>query len=158
MRHREDTAGSFWTLQEFIRMGSNAWYALQKHTESGIERQYTGFKHEMDNLARAMGVTPKSLPPTTEQHFWRTYNFDEQPRMREPHTDSGIYRGLIIAITANSVIQELTAKNFIAHNAQDLDRVPARGQHIRIHYSHGRGTVNDTPLRELAARVRGLGR
>lgn len=158
MTDRVNAAGSFRTLQEFRRIGSDACYALRQHTGSGIEQQYARFKHEIDNLARAMAVTPKSLPATTEQHFWRTYSFDEQPMMRGPHTDSGIYRGLIPAVTANSVIQEITPKTFIAHSAQDPDRVPARGQHIRIQYSHGRGVVKDAPFRELAARARGLGR
>lgn len=149
-------AGSVWTLQELTIVGRHPWYALPQHSITGIALQYTGYQHELDDLARARGVVPRMRPPTNADYFWRTYGVDERPKMCEPHKDSGTYRGLIVGVTANSIIQEIASKHRIAHNAHDLDRSPVRGERVVVHYSNGRGAVKDSPLREFAGKSRGL--
>jgi hypothetical protein len=150
-------AVSFWTLQEFTRVGRSPWYALQQHTPEGIDRQYTGFKHEMDTLAQALGVTPRMLPATGEAEFWRTLGFD-LTKVREPHTDCGVDRGSIVGVAAHAIVQEISPQNLVAHNRHDLERSPAAGKRVAIEYSHGRDSVRDTPLHELGPKAKGLGR
>lgn len=64
-----DGDGSVWTLQEFTQVAGKPWYALQQHSDAGVQRQYTGFDHEMTALCRTLRVTPERLPPTTEEEF-----------------------------------------------------------------------------------------
>lgn len=59
----------FWTLQQFTTVAGQPWYALQQHSDGGVERQYTGYEHEMTALCRKLRVTPQVLPPTTEEEF-----------------------------------------------------------------------------------------
>lgn len=59
----------YWALQQFTTANGKPWYALQLHTEAGIERQVVGYRFQMDDLCRQLGITPKELPPTTEEEF-----------------------------------------------------------------------------------------
>jgi hypothetical protein len=61
--------GTSWTLQEFTTVAGRPWYALQQHSDGGVERQYTGNKQEMDALCRKHRIRPQKLPPTTEEEF-----------------------------------------------------------------------------------------
>jgi hypothetical protein len=74
--------GTLWTLQKFTTVAGRPWYALQQHSDSGVERQYTGYKHEMDALCRELRITPELLPPTTEEEFLKRAGGDlpEDPR------------------------------------------------------------------------------
>lgn len=121
-------AGFFWTLQEFARVGRSPWYALRQHTKTGIERQYTGFKHEMETLAKALGIVPRLLPETTEARFW------------------------------SSTMQEITPKRLVAHGKHLVERPPDIGTNVVAQHSNRRGSVMDTAARELAAKARGRGR
>ena len=63
--------GKRWTLQQFCTIARRPWYALQEQTDAGIVRQFTGYRHELETLARQMNITPEELPPITEQEFFR---------------------------------------------------------------------------------------
>lgn len=61
--------GTRWTLQEFTSVAGKPWYALQEQSDSGVERQFTGNKQEMDALCRKHRIRPQELPQTTEEEF-----------------------------------------------------------------------------------------
>ena len=64
--------GAFWTLQQFwTGPTGKPWYALQKQTDEGVLWQFTGYRHEVDELCRKHRITPQELPPTTEEEFLR---------------------------------------------------------------------------------------
>ncbi len=65
----EEGDGTIWTLQEFTQIAGKLWYALQRHSDAGVQRQYTGFEHEMTALCRTLCITPERLPRTTEEEF-----------------------------------------------------------------------------------------
>jgi hypothetical protein len=64
--------GIHWTLQQFwTGPTGKPWYALQKQTDEGVIYQFTGYRHEIDELCTRHGITPEELPPTTEEEFFR---------------------------------------------------------------------------------------
>ncbi len=63
-----------WTVQQFAEVAGQPWYALQEHGPDGIERQYTGYAHEVAELAATLKVSPRQLPPTTEETFYASLN------------------------------------------------------------------------------------
>jgi hypothetical protein len=58
-----------WTLQQFATIAGHPWFALQRHSDAGVEQQFTGYRHEMEALAKQLGVQPEELPPTTAEEF-----------------------------------------------------------------------------------------
>jgi hypothetical protein len=81
--------------------------------------------------------------------------FGSQTRLDPALTDSGVYRGTIIATVQDIVVQAITSQSAVIHRKDRLDRVPSVGQHVRIRYSDGVAQVE--PLRERS-HVRELGR
>jgi hypothetical protein len=60
-----------WTLQAFSEINGQPWMALQEHAADGsIERQITGFEHELRQTAQQNNITPRVLPPTSEEQFY----------------------------------------------------------------------------------------
>jgi hypothetical protein len=62
---------TFRTLQEFAEVAGKPWYALQRHSDAGVERQYTGYRDEVDAPTRQLGICYEELPATTEEEFLR---------------------------------------------------------------------------------------
>jgi len=56
-------------------------------------------------------------------------------------TDSGTYRGDVLAETEKSLIQRITPHTAIVHRKDLLDSIPAVGEHVRIIYSSKAGRV-----------------
>jgi hypothetical protein len=52
-------------------------------------------------------------------------------------TDSGVYRGTIIATRGDDVVQQITPQSAVIHHKDLLNTVPFVGQHVRIRYSDG---------------------
>jgi len=69
-------------------------------------------------------------------------------------TDSGIYRGEIIATTENNLIQQITSHSAVVHQRELLDTIPGMGQNVRIAYNNDIGCVvaikERTKAKELA--------
>lgn len=59
-----------WTLQQFAIVAGQPWFALQLHSDGGVERQFTGYRHEMDSLAEKLGIAPEELPVITEGEYF----------------------------------------------------------------------------------------
>ena len=89
------------------------------------------FKHLIDNLDvyawEKQHASLKQLAPA------------EQIEIAQ--TDSGTYRGKIIAVTENNVIQQITSHSAVIHEKNLLDVVPAVGENVRIAYSKNVGFV-----------------
>ncbi len=62
---------TIWTLQQFTTVAGQPWYALQQQSDGGMEKQFTGYHHEMTALCRKLRITPEVLTPTTEEEFLR---------------------------------------------------------------------------------------
>ena len=62
-------------------------------------------------------------------------------RMENAQTDSGTYRGDVLAETEKSLIQQITPHAAIVHRKELLDSIPAVGEHVRIIYSSEAGRV-----------------
>lgn len=62
-------------------------------------------------------------------------------RIDQALTDSGIYRGTVLAETTQNLIQQITPQSAVIHRKDCLDIVPHMGNHVRISYSDGLGHV-----------------
>jgi hypothetical protein len=69
-------------------------------------------------------------------------------------TDSGVYRGTVLAETDHDVIQRITPQSAVIHQKADLNTLPRIGEHVRISYSDGLGHIQQvrerTHTKELA--------
>ena len=64
-----ESGSIIWTLQEFTQVAGKPWFALQEHTDAGVQRQFSGYKHELAALCRKLRISPERLAPTTEEEF-----------------------------------------------------------------------------------------
>ncbi len=76
-------------------------------------------------------------------------------RVEHVQTDSGTYRGRIIADTEKSLIQQITSHTAVVHRKELLDAIPGIGENVRIAYSYDNGRV--LPVRERS-KTQGVGR
>jgi hypothetical protein len=76
-------------------------------------------------------------------------------RVESAHSDSGIYRGRIIAETEKNLIQQITSRTAVVHRKELLDMIPAIGESVRVAYSNDNARV--LPVRERT-RTQELGR
>jgi hypothetical protein len=76
-------------------------------------------------------------------------------RVESAHSDSGIYRGRIIAETEKNLIQQITSRTAVVHRKELLDMIPAIGESVRVAYSNDNARV--LPLRERS-KTKELGR
>lgn len=65
-----DSTDEIWTIQLFAIVAGQPWFALQLHSDGGIERQFTGYRREMDDLTGKLGISPEELPAITEEEFF----------------------------------------------------------------------------------------
>jgi hypothetical protein len=76
-------------------------------------------------------------------------------RVESAHSDSGIYRGRIIAETEKNLIQQTTSHTAVVHRKELLDMIPAIGESVRVAYSNDNARV--LPFRERS-KTKELGR
>jgi hypothetical protein len=64
---------------------------------------------------------------------------DLQPEARIDRalTDSGVYRGSVIAETARDLIQRISPQSAVLHRKDELDYMLRIGDYVRISYSNG---------------------
>jgi hypothetical protein len=74
----EDKAAAVWTLQQFTTLAGKAWFALQRHNDSSVVQQITGYSHEIEQHLEQMGITPEVLPSTTEEEFLKRGMVDRE--------------------------------------------------------------------------------
>jgi hypothetical protein len=67
-------------------------------------------------------------------------------RVESAHSDSGIYRGRIIAETEKNLIQQITSRTAVVHRKELLDMIPAVGESVRVAYSNDNARV--LPVKE----------
>jgi hypothetical protein len=69
-----------------------------------------------------------------------------EARVEHAQTDSGTYRGRIIANTEKNLIQQITSHTAVVHRKELLDVIPAIGENVRVAYSYDHARV--LPVRE----------
>jgi hypothetical protein len=71
------------------------------------------------------------------------------PEARIDHalTDSGVYRGTILAETVQDLVQRITPRSAVIHRKDHLDAVPPTGEYVRISYLDGVAHVQDVRQR-----------
>jgi len=62
-------------------------------------------------------------------------------RIEQALTDSGVYRGTILAETAQDLIQRINPHSAVVHRKDHLDTPPRTGERVRIAYADGVGHV-----------------
>jgi hypothetical protein len=62
-------------------------------------------------------------------------------RIEQALTDSGVYRGTILAETAQDLVQQISPHSAVIHRKDHLDAPPRMGEHVRIAYVDGAGHV-----------------
>lgn len=62
-------------------------------------------------------------------------------RIEQALTDSGVYRGTILAETAQDLVQQISPHSAVIHRKDHLDTPPQTGEHVRIAYVDGVGHV-----------------
>jgi hypothetical protein len=67
-------------------------------------------------------------------------------RVEHAQTDSGTYRGRIIADTEKNLIQQITPHIAVVHRKELLDSIPAIGENVRVAYSNDNARV--LPVKE----------
>jgi Zincin-like metallopeptidase len=90
----------------------------------------SGERQKTESLAEARDVAAKSLGETAT--------------LRAAETESGTYRGAIIAETELHVIQRESSQSAIAHRKELLNRQPAIGEMVRVSYSNSKGMVRES--------------
>lgn len=65
--------GSHWTVQQFTTVAGKPWFALQKHNDSGVVWQATGYRHEIESLCKLRNIQPEKLDPIDEEEFYRRF-------------------------------------------------------------------------------------
>jgi hypothetical protein len=68
---KEEACLTLWTVQQFATVCGQPWFALQKQNDGGVEWCFTGYRHEVDELARKLGVRPVELGPIAEDEYYR---------------------------------------------------------------------------------------
>jgi hypothetical protein len=58
-------------------------------------------------------------------------------------TDGGIYRGLVIGVTADFIVQQISKRSAIAHPKNLLDGEAREGQKLSITYSNSHAAVRE---------------
>ena len=76
-------------------------------------------------------------------------------RVEQAQTDSGTYRGRIIAETEKNLFQQITSQSAVAHRKELLDVIPVIGENVRVAYSYDNGRV--LPIKERS-KTQELGR
>jgi len=76
-------------------------------------------------------------------------------RVEHAETDSGTYRGRIIADTEKNLIQQITPHIAVVHRKELLDSIPAIGENVRVAYSNDNARV--LPVKERS-KTQELGR
>lgn len=76
-------------------------------------------------------------------------------RVEHTQTDSGTYRGRIIANTEKNLIQQITPHIAVVHRKELLDSMPAIGENVRVAYSNYNARV--LPVKERS-KTQELGR
>jgi hypothetical protein len=76
-------------------------------------------------------------------------------RIQKAQTDSGTYRGGIIAETEKTLIQQITSHTAVVHRKELLDMIPAIGENVRVTYSYDNARV--LPVKERS-KTQELGR
>lgn len=84
-------------------------------------------KRPPSDLTTAKGITKDAL--------------GDHARLYNAHTDSGRYRGEIIGLTDELVIQKLSPQSAVAHPANLLPGEPQLGQSLVIAYSNGNASM-----------------
>jgi hypothetical protein len=106
---------------------------------------------EARELLRAVGIDPEEIDARLHHKFETLaseYAATSRPvrellplalqlRLDPPLTDSGVYRGTIIATRGDDVVQQITSQSAVIHHKDLLNTVPFVGQHVRIRYSDG---------------------
>jgi len=62
-------------------------------------------------------------------------------RIEQALTDSGVYRGTVLAETAQDLVQQISPHSAVIHRKDRLDAPPQTGEHVRIAYVDGLGHV-----------------
>jgi hypothetical protein len=62
-------------------------------------------------------------------------------RIEQALTDSGVYRGTILAETAQDLVQQISPHSAVIHRKDHLDAPPQTGEYVRITYVDGVGHV-----------------
>ena len=62
-------------------------------------------------------------------------------RIEQALTDSGVYRGTILAETAQDLVQQISSHSAVIHRKDHLDAPPQTGERVRIAYVDGVGYV-----------------
>ena len=62
-------------------------------------------------------------------------------RIEQALTDSGVYRGTILAETAHDLVQQISPHSAVIHRKDRLNAPPQTGEHVRIAYVDGVGHV-----------------
>jgi hypothetical protein len=62
-------------------------------------------------------------------------------RIEQALTDSGVYRGTILAETAQDLVQQISPHSAVIHRKDRLDAPPQTGEHVRIAYVDGVGHI-----------------
>jgi hypothetical protein len=76
-------------------------------------------------------------------------------RVEHAQTESGTYRGRIIADTENNLIQQITSHTAVVHRKELLNMIPAIGENVHVAYSYDSGRV--LPVKERS-KTQELGR
>ncbi|HWY58664.1 MAG TPA: hypothetical protein VNZ03_29640 [Terriglobales bacterium] len=67
-------------------------------------------------------------------------------RVEHAQTDSGTYRGRIIADTEKNLVQQINSHTAVIHRKELLDMIPTIGENVRVAYSYDHARV--LPVRE----------
>ena len=150
--------------EEFRKLSARI-YELARRGEADVERRETTSRPvlhkprstviEVHDKLKATDVRKLLGGPELPQHVELVLKqLGAEAMVDRPLTDSGVYRGTVLAETARDIIQQITPHSVVIHQKDDLDTFPQVGEHVRISYTGGVGHVKRvrerTHAKELA--------
>ena len=142
--------------EDFRRLSARI-CALANLKQADVERRertsglvdYNPGSTEIEAHDKVTGTDARKLlgGPQLPQHIELLLKeLGSKARIDRALTDSGVYRGTVLAETSRDIIQQITPHSVVIHEKDDLDTLPQVGEHVRITYSDGVGHV--TRVRE----------
>jgi hypothetical protein len=135
------------TQPDLQRRESTAFVIAQQPGTSAVELHDKTKGTDVRKLLGG-GELPHSLQSALKQ-------MAPDARVAHAQTDSGSYRGRIIAETEKNLIQKITSHSAVVHRKDVLDMIPAADENVRIAYSNNVARV--LPVKERS-KARELGR
>jgi hypothetical protein len=137
-KHKAQSTPALETQSDTERRETTTTVAVHQHGSGAVELHDKNTGTDVRKLLGG-GELPRGLQSALKQ-------MAADARVEHAQTDSGTYRGRIIADTEKNLVQQITSHTAVIHRKELLDMIPAIGENVRVAYSYDHARV--LPVRE----------